>query len=1023
MNQSSQTPYRGLIPFHDSDHDAQFFFGREEICDYIINNMKAFRLTLVYGASGVGKSSVLHAGIVYQLRKLADETLRKGRKPEICPIAFNNWSNDPVTGLQNAVQEAVARIFPDAQLSPPAQTLSLTLEHWADDLDCDLFIVLDQFEEYLINYAHQGAVDFAREFARAVNNRVLRASFLISMREDSLGKLELLQRFMPNVFEHQVPVPPLRRDEARRAIVGPLERYTEINNARGEVVSIEPELVEKVLDDIQGISFGSPSDVVIEAPYLQQVMTRLWELDGATGRLKLSSYQRLGGGKEIIRSHLSRILDKLTQEQRHLAAKIFRYLVTPGGTKVAMTAADLAAYVDEANISLEKITALLELLSQSQMRIVRVVTPSPDSEQAIRYEIFHDVLSAPINIWRIQQEEEERRRKRVAQERARFLRIGLGVAVVLLIAMMGLTAYAFQQQRLALQERSAARAAEQKAVEARNEAERQKLVALGSRNEAERQKDLVEEARKKLQVALITAEKNFKDAETAKAREETERKRAESSLAAARKAENEALRQKAAAEAATETLTKLNDQLSKEVAKRRKAEDDATLAAQAAENEKNLAVAAAETAKRAQKEADHRRLETERAQNRVRQVDQLTPFFGGIMRGYGSQSDNAVDNSPSFHARNAAFSPDGKFVVTAGDNGRIIVWKAVGTQEKLAELNDLTITAANPSPYHETVASFGRTSRGEYLIVANANAPNGVRSAVQIWKMSDDMKKGEVIHHLMGHNKQISGIALSADAETLVTGSLDGTVRVWDLSKCWTAESCQSELLPNDLFFLSGLTSVAISRDKRLVGASGSDGVAVIWDLVNRDSNGKSKSFRLSKRNGDVVNSITFSVNANMVLTASQDGASRVWKISGDKLATMHDRWSLAIKNKRGFWPFDFDWRRRRRLAMTAAAFTPPLPGQKSAPEFVVTTSEDGKVRLWDWSTATVVREFNAHIGVVSSADFSPDGRFIVTAGQDGTARIWEPCKDVGHDTTKMGPHNARERLRAYCQQLRPEIP
>ena len=1010
MKQSSQTPYRGLIPFDDSDHDAQFFFGREAIRDDIIFNMKAFRLTLVYGGSGVGKSSVLHAGVVYQLRTLAEETLRKGGKPDICVVPFNNWSNDPVAGLQDAVQNAAARVFPDVQLSTPAQTLSLTLQHWADELDCDLFFVLDQFEEYLLNYAQQGVDDFAREFARAVNNRDLRASYLISMREDSLGKLERFQRFIPNVFEHVVRVLPLRRDEARRAIVGPLERYTEINNARSGVVSIEPELVEKVLDDIQSISFGRPSDVVIEAPYLQQVMMRLWELDGATGRLKLSSYQQLGGGKEIIRSHLSRILERLTSEQRQLAAKIFRYLVTPGGTKVAMTAADLAAYTDEANISIPKVTALLELLSQPQMRIVRGVAPPPDSQQAMRYEIFHDVLSAPINTWRMEQEEEERRRKQVAKERARLVAIGFGVSVVLVIALASLTVYAFkqrkralEQQEIAVAQRSVAEAKQAEAIKARDEANEANIQAKDSAIEA--------------QAARKTAEENLKAAQAARAREEEERKRAESALAAAEKAKDEAVKQRQIAIKARYELEIKNNALADQVKLRE-------LAQAKAKEEEAKAVSEAERAVRREKEAQvalvvaqERQREAETAQKLVRQVDQLTPFFAGIMRGYGSQSDSASDNSPSFHARSAAYSPDGKFIVTAGDNGKIIVWNATDTQEKLAELNDPPISGGNPFAYYDTAASFGRTSQGQYLIAANANAPNGVRSAVKIWKMNDDMESGKVIHSLVGHNELVAGMAFSADAEKLVTGSRDGAVRVWDLSKCGTPNSCQSELLTSDLS-PRRLTSVAISPNKQFVGAAGSDGVAVIWDLNDRDANGNVKARRLAKRTGDVINSIAFSVDGELVVTASEDGASRVLERDGDKLATMHDRWTFSIKNKRGHWPFYLEWRGRERPAMKAAAFSPPLGGKKSAPEFVVTTSDDGKVRLWDWSTGTALLEFNAHIGRVRSAAFSPDGRFIVTAGDDGTARIWDPCKK----DPEVGPSNARARLKAYCAKVKPPL-
>ena len=62
-------PYKGLTPY--SEEDAPFFFGRETEQELITANLMAYRLTLLYGPSGVGKSSVLNAGVVRRLREQA----------------------------------------------------------------------------------------------------------------------------------------------------------------------------------------------------------------------------------------------------------------------------------------------------------------------------------------------------------------------------------------------------------------------------------------------------------------------------------------------------------------------------------------------------------------------------------------------------------------------------------------------------------------------------------------------------------------------------------------------------------------------------------------------------------------------------------------------------------------------------------------------------------------------------------------------------------------------------------------
>jgi putative ribosome biogenesis GTPase RsgA len=66
-----ESPYVGLDPY--SAEDAPFFFGRERERQVIVANLRAARVTLLYGPSGVGKSSVLNAGVVPALDALADE--------------------------------------------------------------------------------------------------------------------------------------------------------------------------------------------------------------------------------------------------------------------------------------------------------------------------------------------------------------------------------------------------------------------------------------------------------------------------------------------------------------------------------------------------------------------------------------------------------------------------------------------------------------------------------------------------------------------------------------------------------------------------------------------------------------------------------------------------------------------------------------------------------------------------------------------------------------------------------------
>ena len=70
------SPYKGLMPYTEAD--AAFFFGRDEDIEIVIANLLARRLTLLYGASGVGKSSLLGAGVVHRLLDLAHRNVDLG---------------------------------------------------------------------------------------------------------------------------------------------------------------------------------------------------------------------------------------------------------------------------------------------------------------------------------------------------------------------------------------------------------------------------------------------------------------------------------------------------------------------------------------------------------------------------------------------------------------------------------------------------------------------------------------------------------------------------------------------------------------------------------------------------------------------------------------------------------------------------------------------------------------------------------------------------------------------------------
>lgn len=504
------------MPF--TEEQAPFFFGRDAECEIITANLIAARLTLLYGPSGVGKSSVLNAGVVHHLRQLGRDAALSGGRPQFAIVLFRTWRDDPLAGLESIIER-------EAGATATGQTFADRLQSCAEQIDGDVLVILDQFEEYFMYHqGEDGDGTFAVEFARAVNRRDLRASFLVSMREDSIAKLDFFKGRIPNLFENYLRIDRLDREQAREAIVRPIEQFNRLAAGADAPFTVEPGLVEAVLDQVRATPLAredtgkgrvkEDADSGIETPHLQLVLTRLWQEElGAHSRvLRLETLRRLGGASEIVKRHVDSALDALTVSERDAAARIFQYLVTPAGTKIALGVDDLYS---NAGMSAEDLRALLVKLSSGESRILTSVAPAPDQPARERYQIFHDVLAEKVLDWRrryvaaaeqraaeaVAQEQRERAEKE-ARAAARLRRL-LALVAALLVLATGTAWFAWRQtQRVEAGKRAADQSrldAERSRAEADQEkhnsnASRLEVAAANSRNailEAEKQQLLL----------------------------------------------------------------------------------------------------------------------------------------------------------------------------------------------------------------------------------------------------------------------------------------------------------------------------------------------------------------------------------------------------------------------------------------------------------------------------------------------------------------------------------------------------
>jgi len=513
------------MPF--SERQAPFFFGRDGERKIVAANLLASRLTVLYGPSGVGKSSLLNAGVASYLRRLAQQNMEEYGAPEFSVIVFGAWRDDPRCGLGRLLGEQISDDVPGR--------LAEKLDRVSSRRGCDLLVILDQFEEYFLYHPHEDSESgFASEFAEAVN-RSVRASFLISIREDSLAKLDRFESAIPGILGNRLRVDHLNLDAAREAIQKPLEQFNRLRSHDQPPVTIEDALVEKVLRQVatgrmvratNGDAIGrrpiasDRADERVETPYLQLVMTRLWneEQRAGSGVMRSETLDRLGGAEKIVGTHLDAAMSSLTPDETEVAARIFNHLVTPSRTKIAHSVADLANY---AGVTPDTLALLLQKLSTGENRLLVPVAPSPDETTGVRYQILHDILASSVLDWRARYvqgrqraeaeakaDEQRRRAEQEAHARTRLRKLSILLLVMVIVA-TACALVAALQMRTAEARQLEAEAATLEAEAAKHTAEARRLeleAAVKARTAAERSSELsrleAEAARAELRGAL-----------------------------------------------------------------------------------------------------------------------------------------------------------------------------------------------------------------------------------------------------------------------------------------------------------------------------------------------------------------------------------------------------------------------------------------------------------------------------------------------------------------------------------------
>jgi DNA-binding winged helix-turn-helix (wHTH) protein len=351
----TKRPYK-FLDFY-AEEDADLFFGRNAEIQSICSKILTHRSLILYGRSGVGKSSIVHAGVLPTLRDKVEQVF-------------------VMRSYQNPLQEIMQILFTNRKEGSKIDVIELFKCAYASK-DQTVILIFDQFEEFFTRTNQGLQEEFIELIGKIFSINTIQLKVLFVIREDLFAEMSRFKKVFPEVFHHEYRLQRLDQAHAKLAITEPAKKVG---------CEVEEQLVQNILKDLS-------DKVFIDPPQLQIVCDALYDLKSSDLEISLESYDQLGGASQILSKYLERVIQRYHQGDMDMAKTILTNLISIDNQRLIVPITKLEKEIRYKFKGTDKIHQLISDLVKA--RVLRYSLR--DGETLV--ELTHDFLIPEIARW------------------------------------------------------------------------------------------------------------------------------------------------------------------------------------------------------------------------------------------------------------------------------------------------------------------------------------------------------------------------------------------------------------------------------------------------------------------------------------------------------------------------------------------------------------------------------------------------------------------------------------------------